>query len=922
MQPTRKLLIACLLLAVAACQPAPEERFGRAQAYFDEHEYRAAIIELKNLLQHQPEYPRARFLLARASYQLADFATAAAEAERALSQGLIESDVWFELGRALLAQGDATAVLERVVPNLPAETAPPEHLVMLGDTFLALGNRGEAAEHYLRALNHDASNAGALIGQAVIARQNGDLERAEELMEKAVEMNPTSDRAWRARGNFLRTLRRPGDAAEAYDRAISHETAATPLADALMARVNRVSALLDAGDVEHAAQRLGQLQSAYPKHPIIRLLTGRVAYAQEDYEVAEGELREYLADVPNDLRGFALLGAVNFSQNHLQQAEMYLQRAVRANVGGGAAARLLAETQLRLNKPGEAMSSLSTFGEEAEQDPVLMALYGRIHLGLGETASALEYFERGAAAAELDPAVRLSLAAGFFSAGDYDRAVELLETMPATGDSRYRREVLMMAAHIRDGSKEKAIAVGEDLIARNPDDATAHATVGVMRQTLGDVAGARKAFENALRIDAGNRVAGFALSRLEIGLGNLDAAERLLRNTLANDPAYLPALTVLADLLARQQRLDEFEPLVSAAIAIDTDNVVPRLLQIRVDLLRGDPNGAIAKIVEARKRFPDDPGLLHAEGLARVQLGQSEIALARLREAANLDRNDPRFQLDLAALSIESGDTRLALEAIQRYRELKPNNYAGLAIHVAALSRNGRFDLAREEIERFRVRHPDQLGLSVLAGDVEMAAGDAEAAAQAYEIASRQNWTRALAIRLARAYQLSQPDNATLPLVRWLEENPDDMEVRRVYGQVLETKGHTSEAIAEYERLLRSGGEDPVVLNNLAWHYATLGREEAVELARRAHELAPDNGSITDTYGWILFQRGDVEAALPLLEKAAEQSPNNPEIKFHLAAAYARKGNEAKASEVISAALESDEPFPSRADAEELAKSL
>ena len=50
MQPTRKLLIACLLLAVAACQPAPEERFGRAQAYFDEHEYRAAIIELKNLL--------------------------------------------------------------------------------------------------------------------------------------------------------------------------------------------------------------------------------------------------------------------------------------------------------------------------------------------------------------------------------------------------------------------------------------------------------------------------------------------------------------------------------------------------------------------------------------------------------------------------------------------------------------------------------------------------------------------------------------------------------------------------------------------------------------------------------------------------------------------------------------------------------
>ena len=121
------------LLLLAACQPAPEERYQRAVEYFDEADYRAVVLELKNALQDQPEFPKARFLLGRASYQTADFATAQSEVERALSQGLIEPEVWEELGKALMAQGDAEGALERVVPNLRAETANPRQLVLLGD---------------------------------------------------------------------------------------------------------------------------------------------------------------------------------------------------------------------------------------------------------------------------------------------------------------------------------------------------------------------------------------------------------------------------------------------------------------------------------------------------------------------------------------------------------------------------------------------------------------------------------------------------------------------------------------------------------------------------------------------------------------------------------------------------------------------
>ena len=919
---THKLLIAALLLAVAACQPAPEERFERAKVYFDEHEYRAAVIELKNVLQDRPDYPAARFLLARASYQLADFATAQSEAERTLSLGLDEPEVWFVLGKALLATGDAAGVLERVVPNLSVETATPGQLVMLGDAFLSLGNLEEAAEHYRRALSLDAATPGALIGEAVIARTNGDAAAAEKLLSEAAERNPESALVWRARGNFLRAERRDVAAAEAYDRAIAFETGGTPRSEQLMVRVNLISALLDVQDTQQAARRLEQLNDRFPKHPVVRYLNGRLAYAQGDYTLAENELREYLAGAPDDLRGHALLGAVNFSQNHLRQAEIYLRQAVRNNVGGPAAARLLAETQLRLDKPDEALSVLGSMEPGAIADPSLLTLHGRARLGLGDTAAALEYFERGAMIDERNTAVSLSLAAGFFTAGEYRRAVELLEAIPETEDTRFRREALLIAAHIRDGNRDAAVGVGNELLANNPDDSAAYAAVGAMRRTLGDIEGARQALEKALELDAGNPSAGYALSRLEIGEGRLDVAERWLHQTLEQNPAYMPALTGLARLLAEDGRLNEIDSLIARAIAADEAVLAPRLLKIRVALFEKEPDVVLAAVREARERFPEEPMLDHAEGLARLQQGQVEIALAKLRQSANADRENPAFQFDLATLGLSSGDLSTAADAIERYRELRPDDVSGLATQVAVLLRQGRHERARETVETFALANPDANGPGILLGDVAMAAGDARAAVEAYEAAAERHWGRELAVRLARAYQRVEPGMATQPLERWLGENPDDVGVRRVYGQFLEAVGDESAAVVEYERLLATGQEDPIALNNLAWQYAQQGRAQAVELAKRAYELAPDNGSIVDTYGWILFQNGNLEQALPLLERASELSPDNHEIRFHLAAALAEAGSLERASAIIAVLLETEQAFPSRAAAEELAKSL
>ena len=177
------------LLLISACQPAPEERVARAEAYFDKADYRSAVIELKNALRSDANRADARLLFARAAFQLGDYATAENEYTRALELGLDRPDVWLGYGRVLMDQGKAAIALERVVPNFSAETRDVATLVFLGDVFSTLGNNADAQTYYSLALSVDARSDAALIGQAVIAAANDDLVAARRRLDIAIELN-------------------------------------------------------------------------------------------------------------------------------------------------------------------------------------------------------------------------------------------------------------------------------------------------------------------------------------------------------------------------------------------------------------------------------------------------------------------------------------------------------------------------------------------------------------------------------------------------------------------------------------------------------------------------------------------------------------------------------------------------------------
>ena len=137
-------------------------------------------------------------------------------------------------------------------------------------------------------------------------------------------------------------------------------------------------------------------------------------------------------------------------------------------------------------------------------------------------------------------------------------------------------------------------------------------------------------------------------------------------------------------------------------------------------------------------------------------------------------------------------------------------------------------------------------------------------------------------------YALGQPDPQ--PLFRWLIENPDDAGARLLLAETYIDEGTFAAAVAQYEMLLEDGSDDPVLYNNLAWSYLQLGDIRARAQAEYAYELAPNDGNVVDTLGWILVSEGDLEMGSLLLRDAHILRPGAPEIVYHLAFALSRTG--------------------------------
>ncbi len=101
----------------------------------------------------------------------------------------------------------------------------------------------------------------------------------------------------------------------------------------------------------------------------------------------------------------------------------------------------------------------------------------------------------------------------------------------------------------------------------------------------------------------------------------------------------------------------------------------------------------------------------------------------------------------------------------------------------------------------------------------------------------------------------------------------------------------------ELEAALEFQPNHPYVLNYLGYAWADKGihLDKARDMIKRAVDLRPSDGYITDSLGWVLYRTGDHQGAVKWLEKAVELLPYDPTVNDHLGDAYWKVGRRLEA---------------------------
>lgn len=292
--------------------------------------------------------------------------------------------------------------------------------------------------------------------------------------------------------------------------------------------------------------------------------------------------------------------------------------------------------------------------------------------------------------------------------------------------------------------------------------------------------------------------------------------------------------------------------------------------------------------LQSRRSLPGEVAT-PAQGIAELfvrlagDIGQRNadaLALTLTRYAGFAAPENPVAWL-LAAVLLQQDDQHgAALDALARVAPESPYYAEAQDLRVQGLVRQGAnreaLELVREHTEGRDADASDWMRYAALSTDLDRHA----AAAEAYE--------RALAIERA------EDAAGQVGWTSWL-----------LYGGALIDAGRWEEGRAALERALEIAPDEPVLLNYLG--YALLERREqldrAEELIRRASEMQPDSAAITDSLGWVMFVRGNVDDAIPVLERAVIGDPDEPTINEHLGDAYWAAGRRRDARFAWRAAL-------------------
>jgi len=917
--------VSCLLLSQQAeANIEPQESrayYERAIKQVERNDLRAAVIELRNALQRNPQNADARLLLGEVYARLGNGSAAEKELRAAERNGIAKERVAVPLGRALLLQGHFEELLRELDPAVFGEGVALELELQRAEAQAGLGRLTEARSSYEALSERYPEDARAYLGLSRLDLEVRQFEAAEAQANAALERAPKLAEAMLVRAEVRRLQGDAEGSLSFYRDAIEAEP--LPSGTQIRARIGLASALIALNRDAEAEVELERLQTAAPNMPLASYLRALILVRAQKMETA----RQILDGAAPALESFVpaqfLFGVVYYAAEELETARSWLMRHLSVQPENLPARKLLGAILLRLNAVPDAVKLLEPGLAQAPDDPQVMMLLGNAYMRSGRPAEATELLERVATMVPEDPRVLNQLALSHLAIGEYDSSLAALSASLDLDAGASTLGYALAFIHLRRGAFEEALKVTQELRARFPDSAVAANLEGGAYAALGDLAQARKSFEAVLEIEPGFHQARANLAALKARAGDVDGAEAEYRRILEWEPENAKALLGLAGVAELRGDKAASRDWLRKAVSANPDDPQPAFALAKRMVADGEMEPALEVLSKLARRQPSSPQVLSQLGRLQLSIGQNEVAIETYQRLVAISDGSADAVVLLARAQASAGDAVSARQTL----EMNLTKHANHIPTVEAL-----FQLLPEQespedtlayAQRLQRRYPNEAWPHQVLGDLNARFGHLDKAVAAYEQAWSRHRSAGVAIALSRV-RLGQGEkqSALVPLREWLEENRSDDRVRLALAENLMAQGLLKEAQAEYELLKETQANNPVVWNNLAWLYQQSGDPRAVEYGERALQLAPVQPAVMDTLGWILLDSGEVSRATELLQQAHQTAPDNPEIAYHYAVALHRKGEDAAARHVLQGAVAGGKDFTAKAAATDLLRQL
>ena len=311
-----------------------------------------------------------------------------------------------------------------------------------------------------------------------------------------------------------------------------------------------------------------------------------------------------------------------------------------------------------------------------------------------------------------------------------------------------------------------------------------------------------------------------------------------------------------------------------AALAVKPDSLSFRTVELTMNyfLRKGDVKAATKLLDDFNKTYPDNSliGLLRPQlkqkprplianerdGLAEayysiaaglLQDGAEQPAMLFTQLALDLKADLPAAQLLRGDLLMAAHRYEDAVEAYRRVDKASPYSWNARQKLADALDQAGRSDEALKILQDMTDERTDVADAALALGNLLRSKERFAESAVAYD-------------KMIARIGAIKDHHWTLFYYRGISrERSDQWDL----------------AEADFKKALELSPDQPLVLNYLAYTWVTKKEnlDQALEMLKKAAEQRPDDGYIIDSVGWAYYMIGDYMNAVDYLERAVEFEP-------------------------------------------------